>query len=65
MENNNQQDKKEVSAMEIMIKVKHYVCNKCGHTWQPRPGATDYPRMCPGCKSIKWDKQSVKIIDAN
>ena len=42
--------------MELMIPVKHFACLRCKHVWQPRPGATDYPRMCPKCKSLRWDK---------
>jgi len=41
----------------LMIEVEHHHCLKCGHVWQPRKGRTDYPRICPKCKSLRWDKQ--------
>jgi len=45
---------------QIMIPKQHYVCNKCKHIWMPRPGATNYPRACPGCKSVRWDKEEAQ-----
>lgn len=29
-------------------------CKKCGHIWLPREG-TGRPRICPKCKSARWD----------
>lgn len=49
---------KEVNNMDLMIPVKHYVCLRCKHTWQPRPHITEYPRACPKCHSIRWDKSN-------
>jgi len=43
--------------MQVMISKPHYLCNKCGHIWMGRLGATEYPRMCPNCKSLRWDKE--------
>jgi hypothetical protein len=28
-------------------------CDRCGHVWMPKDNAV--PRMCPRCKSVKWD----------
>lgn len=40
--------------METEIKLPTFTCLRCGHIWIPRK--TDYPRMCPKCKSVLWDK---------
>lgn len=29
-------------------------CKKCNHVWLPR-AATGKPRICPNCKSARWD----------
>jgi len=36
------------------IELPELTCNQCGHTWTPR---TEDVRMCPNCKSIRWDKE--------
>lgn len=28
-------------------------CTQCGHTWTPRK---EDVRICPKCKSIRWDE---------
>lgn len=34
-----------------------YRCGKCGHEWVPKGlRYIDYPRMCPRCKSVRWDR---------
>lgn len=38
-----------------VIKIRKYHCLRCGHDWIPRK--EDYPRMCPRCKSVLWDKE--------
>ena len=35
------------------ITVAGHKCERCGHEWVPRPG--DTPRICPKCKSARWD----------
>jgi len=40
--------------MNKVIKIGKYHCNKCNHEWIPRQA--DYPRICPKCKSVRWDK---------
>lgn len=39
---------------EIMLEIKGYKCERCGHRWVPR--RKEYPRVCPRCKSPYWDK---------
>lgn len=29
-------------------------CERCGHTWKTRNELARV-RMCPGCRSVKWD----------
>ena len=35
--------------------VQYYKCEKqsCGHQWRPK--GKSYPRICPKCKSDRWD----------
>jgi len=35
-----------------MIDVPELTCKRCGHSWTPR---SNDPRMCPRCKSYKWN----------
>ena len=49
-------NKKQEEKMQIMIPKPHYLCQKCGHVWEGRKGARDYPRICPSCHSITWDE---------
>jgi predicted Zn-ribbon and HTH transcriptional regulator len=37
------------------ILLKGYQCERCGHKWVPRE-ESDYPKVCPKCKSPYWDK---------
>jgi len=39
-----------------------YHCSKCGYTWVPR---TEYPAVCPVCKSRKWDDREKEHEEAN
>jgi len=43
------------SMAEIMLKVKGYKCERCGHKWIPRKKGK--PVICPKCKSPYWDKK--------
>lgn len=43
-----------VKRKSIKMKLPHYKCLRCQHEWIPRK--EDYPRMCPECKSVRWDK---------
>lgn len=36
------------------ITLKGWQCERCNHKWVPRE--TEYPRVCPKCKSPYWDK---------
>lgn len=33
--------------------IKEEACNKCDYTWYPR--TTGKPKICPRCKSHKWN----------
>jgi DNA-directed RNA polymerase subunit RPC12/RpoP len=40
---------------EIEIRIKVYMCFRCGHLWQQRKGAKDLPITCPSCNSPYWN----------
>ena len=42
----------------VIIKVKGFECERCGHQWAPREKGK--PRVCPKCKSPYWDKERKK-----
>lgn len=44
--------------MIVTKKVKFYKCNKCKHEWEPRRNRE--PRLCPKCKSVKWNDKKIK-----
>lgn len=33
--------------------LRERICKLCGHRWFPR--TLDRPRICPHCKSARWD----------
>ena len=35
-----------------MVKLRKLKCKRCEHEWLPR---TEYPTVCPNCKSPYWD----------
>lgn len=37
-----------------IVKVPVYQCQRCGHEWMPR--TPNYPKICPKCKSVYWDR---------
>lgn len=41
--------------MKKNVKMPHWKCERCGHTWVPR--TEEVPRTCPHpkCRSIYWD----------
>jgi DNA-directed RNA polymerase subunit RPC12/RpoP len=42
---------------EIEIKIKVYICYRCGHLWEKRwKTGSDSPLACPNCNSPYWDK---------
>lgn len=45
--------------MKTKVESWECVCERCGNTWQSRTSAV--PKMCPGCKSQKWDAQGPEI----
>lgn len=38
---------------EVIIKVKGWKCDRCGHEWIPR--GPKKPIVCPSCMSPYWD----------
>lgn len=43
-----------------MAQLPHYDCLSCGHKWIPRRDTP--PKICPKCKSDKWDLGENQII---
>lgn len=42
---------------KVKVTVEGYQCERCGHIWVPRK-RTEYPTICPKCKSPYWDRPS-------
>ena len=40
----------------VPITIMGYRCERCGHEWTPRGDGTREPRLCPKCKSVRWDQ---------
>ena len=38
--------------MKMKIELKRLKCQKCKHEWHPRQ---EDVRLCPKCKTAKWD----------
>ena len=38
------------------ITIEGYQCERCDHTWVPRPTTEGEPTICPDCKSPYWNK---------
>jgi len=38
----------------VIIKVRGYKCERCGHKWAPR--SKKKPIICPKCKSPYWNR---------
>lgn len=36
-------------------------CKRCGHEWETRIGMDRVPKVCPACKSYRWDKEYKKV----
>jgi predicted Zn-ribbon and HTH transcriptional regulator len=56
------QQKSSLEALLMAVKEKvimlfTFVCNRCGHKWNPR--APKEPKVCPKCKSPYWNKPRV------
>jgi DNA-directed RNA polymerase subunit RPC12/RpoP len=53
--NDNGNDNSTLSP-EIEIRVKVYMCSRCGHLWERRrKGAEGLPITCPNCNSPYWN----------
>ena len=44
------------------VRVTALRCERCGHVWLPR--IHERPALCPKCKSLRWDKASLKPVKA-
>ncbi len=42
-----------------VITIKAFQCSRCEHIWRPR-ATTDFPVICPKCKSPYWDRDVVR-----
>jgi hypothetical protein len=40
---------------EIEIRIKVYMCSRCGHLWERRRTAVSTHMTCPNCNSPYWD----------
>lgn len=40
----------------MLIKVVELECKRCRHKWVPRGRDV---RICPSCKSVRWDTERV------
>ena len=40
--------------MENTATIEARKCLRCGHEWFPRQ--IEKPRMCPACKTVRWDQ---------
>ena len=45
------------------VRVMRYLCGRCGHRWIARNPRR--PRMCPTCKSVRWDSTPVERAEDN
>ncbi len=41
------------------VMVEAFKCSRCEHVWRPR-STTDFPVICPKCKSPYWDRPVVR-----
>ena len=41
-----------------MEKIEKKKCLRCDHEWWPK--SPQEPKICPGCKSIYWDRERVR-----
>lgn len=41
----------------VPITVMGYRCERCGHEWVPRGNIDEEPKMCPACKSVRWNSE--------
>jgi hypothetical protein len=47
--------------MKKNVKVVQFICNRCSWIWiKKKYYDKKDPRMCPYCKSVKWNDEGVK-----
>jgi predicted Zn-ribbon and HTH transcriptional regulator len=42
-----------MAMKEVNVKMRHCVCQRCGHEWDSKK---ERPKECVFCKSYKWDQ---------
>lgn len=52
----------------VTKKIILFKCDKCEHEWENRAKKNTLPKLCPKCKTLKWnekkiDKRHFKGID--
>ena len=45
---------------EIEIRIKVYMCSRCGHLWEKRKKEDKMPITCPNCNSPYWNTTRVR-----
>ncbi len=54
-----------IERMKTQITIWQYHCDKCFHVWQKQTNNDNEPRLCPKCKSVKWnDGDSSEVVKA-
>jgi DNA-directed RNA polymerase subunit RPC12/RpoP len=49
-----------IQMPEIEIRIKVWMCSRCGHLWQKRRTAATAPITCPSCNSPYWNSPRVR-----
>lgn len=44
-----------------LVSVKQVQCLRCGRIWLPHK-VGERPRVCPGCRSIYWDRPRERVV---
>jgi len=51
-----------MAIVEKTVTLKLFKCNACGHEWKRRnKRAKGKPRICPVCKSPKWNLETQRF----
>ncbi len=54
-----------IESMKTQITIWQYHCDKCFHVWQKQTNNDNEPRLCPKCKTVKWndDNRGVEAVE--